>query len=180
MDRSTYKIKYKIKNSYRAKHLRLALYPDKSIVITKPFFCSQKTVEKFINSKKDWIEKKFLYFDTLPKKKTFSRNSYLQNKEKARKLISQKLAKYSHELTLEYNKLSIRDQKTRWGSCSKQGNLNFNYKIIFLPEHLQDYIIIHELCHLKELNHSKKFWNLVATICPNYKNYRKELKNLNF
>jgi predicted metal-dependent hydrolase len=173
-------IKYKIKNSYRAKHIRLALYPDKTIVVTKPFLCSQKTVDKFIISKKDWIQKKLQYFDKLPKKKNFSRNHYLQNKEIARKVVYNKVDKYSLELGLDYKKISIRNQKTRWGSCSKDGNLNFNYKIIFLPDHLQNYIIIHELCHLKELNHSKEFWNLVEKICPDYKKYRQELKNINF
>ena len=173
-------IKYKIKNSYKAKHLRLALYPDKSIIVTKPFFCTQKTVEKFINSKRTWIEKKFIYFDSLPKKKVFSREHYLKHKEIAREIIQKNLDKYSRELGLNYKRISIRDQKTRWGSCSKQGNLNFNYKLIFLPQYLQDYIIIHELCHLKELNHSKKFWSLVAEFCPNYKKYRKELKDFHF
>ncbi|MFP4514762.1 MAG: M48 family metallopeptidase [Parcubacteria group bacterium] len=173
-------IKYKIINSYRAKHIRLALYPDKTIIVTKPFLCSNKTVEKFIISKKDWIEKKFQYFDKLPKKKKFSREHYLENKEIARKLIQTKVDKYSNDLALDYQRISIRAQKTRWGSCSKQGNLNFNYKIILLPEYLQDYIIIHELCHLKELNHSKRFWDLVASICPDYKKHRQELKNINF
>lgn len=173
-------IKYKIKNSYRAKHIRLALYPDKSIVITKPFLCSQKTVEKFINSKKDWIEKKLQYFDKLPTKKRFSKEHYLKNKEIARKIIRVKVDKYTKVLGFDYKRISIRNQKTRWGSCSKDANLNFNYKIILLPENLQDYIIIHELCHLKELNHSKKFWDLVATVCPDYKKHRKELKNINF
>jgi hypothetical protein len=172
-------IKYKIKSSYRAKHIRLALYPDKSIVITKPFLCSQKTVERFVNSKKDWIEKKLQYFDSLPKKRIFPREYYLKNKETARKIIQNKVDKFSRELALEYKKISIRDQKTRWGSCSKLGNLNFNYKIILLPEHLQNYIVIHELCHLQELNHSKKFWSLVEKACPDYKKYRRELKNIN-
>jgi len=173
-------IKYKIKNSYRANHIRLALYPDKSIVVTKPFLCSQKTVEKFIKSKKEWIEKKIQHFDALPKKRIFPREYYLKNKEIARKIVQNKVDKYSHELSLSYQKISIRDQKTRWGSCSKMGNLNFNYKIILLPEHLQNYIVIHELCHLKELNHSKNFWNLVEKACPDYKKYRRELKNTNF
>lgn len=138
-----------------------------------------KTVERFVNSKKDWIEKKLQYFDSLPKKRIFPREYYLKNKETARKIIQNKVDKFSRELALEYKKISIRDQKTRWGSCSKLGNLNFNYKIILLPEHLQNYIVIHELCHLQELNHSKKFWSLVEKVCPDYKKYRQELKNIN-
>ena len=65
-----------------------------------------------------------------------------------------------------------------WGSCSSKKNLNFSYRLYFLPEYLSDYIIIHELCHLKEMNHSKRFWDLVALVCPSYKDYRRELKNI--
>lgn len=76
-------------------------------------------------------------------------------------------------------RISIRDTKTRWGSCSKRGNLNFNYKILFLPAHLADYIVVHELCHLQEFNHSQNFWALVAKIFPNHKAMRAELKKQN-
>ena len=75
----------------------------------------------------------------------------------------------------KFNRINIKNQKTRWGSCSNKGNLNFNYKIVLLPERLADYIIVHELCHLKELNHSKKFWNLVAKAMPDYPQIRDEL-----
>jgi predicted metal-dependent hydrolase len=76
----------------------------------------------------------------------------------------------------KYNRVSIKNQKTRWGSCSKKGNLNFNYKIFLLSPDMRDYIIVHELCHLKELNHSRKFWTLVEEIVPDYRIARKALK----
>ncbi len=69
------------------------------------------------------------------------------------------------------------NQRTKWGSCSKKGNLNFNYKIALMPEKIADYIVVHELCHLKEFNHSRKFWNLVVKIIPDYLEIKKELKN---
>ena len=75
-----------------------------------------------------------------------------------------------------YNKINIKNQKTCWGSCSRKANLNFNYKILFLPENIQDYVVAHELCHLKEHNHSKKFWRLVFDILPKYQESRKQLK----
>ncbi len=102
---------------------------------------------------------------------------YLLNKEKARRLISSRLAFFCEKYNLSYGRLSIRDQKTRWGSCSQKANLNFNYRLIYLPEELRDYVIVHELCHLIELNHGQNFWSLVAKTFPNYLELRHRLKN---
>ncbi|MDR3628564.1 MAG: M48 family metallopeptidase, partial [Ignavibacteriaceae bacterium] len=74
------------------------------------------------------------------------------------------------------NKVTIRNQKTRWGSCSARGNLSFNFNLVRYRKEIIDYVIVHELCHLKEMNHSNKFWNLVEKICPDYKALRRELK----
>lgn len=101
---------------------------------------------------------------------------YHQHKPLAEKLIRERLFYWSNLLNLPVKKVAIRNQKTRWGSCSSRGNLNFNYKIIFLPVCLMDYIIVHELCHLKELNHSKKFWQLVEKQIPNYRDLIRDLK----
>jgi len=101
---------------------------------------------------------------------------YLTNKKLAKKLILEKIALFNNIYRFKFSGISIRDQKTRWGSCSSRGNLNFNYKIIFLPEKISDYIIFHELCHLKEFNHSKKFWDLVAREITDYKIIRRELR----
>ncbi len=105
----------------------------------------------------------------------FSKNHYLQNKQNARLLVTERIQYFSHLLNVKHGRISIRNQKTRWGSCSRSGNLNFNYRIIHLPSQLQDYIVVHELCHLIEFNHSKSFWALVENILPNYKLLRIEL-----
>ena len=91
-------------------------------------------------------------------------------------VIAEKVKRYNEIYQYRLARISIRNQKTRWGSCSKSGNLNFNYKILFLEEQLADYIVVHELCHLQELNHSQKFWNLVAQVFPNHKQLRGELR----
>ncbi|MCU0660293.1 MAG: M48 family metallopeptidase [Candidatus Pacebacteria bacterium] len=86
------------------------------------------------------------------------------------------MAKFNKVYKFKFNKVSIKNQKTRWGSCSKRGNLNFNYKIALLPEKLAEYVVVHELCHLGQFNHSQKFWNLVAKTMPDYLDIKEELK----
>ena len=101
---------------------------------------------------------------------------YLKYKEFARRLVNERIEYFNSVYGFKVGRVAIRNQKTRWGSCSKRGNLNFNYKIVLLPSHLADYIIVHEICHLGEFNHSKRFWSLVAKTVPDYLKVRKELK----
>jgi len=107
-----------------------------------------------------------------------NRKEYLKNKEKARSFVKERLGYYNRFYDFSWKKISIRNQKRRWGSCSQKGNLNFNYKIIFLPQKMADYVIVHELCHLEELNHSKNFWKLVSENFPDYRKIIKELRRL--
>ena len=99
---------------------------------------------------------------------TGSKRAYTAQKEEARILVHRKLSEWNRHYNLAYNRVAIRDQRSRWGSCSKKGNLNFNYRILTLPEPLQDYIIVHELCHLVMFDHSKEFWALVAQPVPDH------------
>lgn len=108
---------------------------------------------------------------------TAARRHYLAHKEAARELVHAKLQHWNQYYGYVYGRVSIKMVKTRWGSCSSNRNLNFNYKIMFLPEHLQDYIIVHELCHLEQMNHSPAFWALVAKTIPDYKKCVAQLKN---
>jgi predicted metal-dependent hydrolase len=89
------------------------------------------------------------------------------------------LEKYSKDLNIPFNKLSIKDLKSKWGSCSHDNNITINLKLIHLPKDFLKYVTIHEACHLKEKNHSQSFWNLVGKYFPEYKNVRKELKSVN-
>ncbi|MFC1944559.1 M48 family metallopeptidase [Chloroflexota bacterium] len=95
----------------------------------------------------------------------------------AGKLMMEKADRLSTQLGVRYNRLVIRGQKTRWGSCSQMGNLSFNWKLMMAPQPVIDYVIIHELAHLKEMNHTKTFWQLVACYCPRWRQHRKWLKD---
>ncbi len=95
---------------------------------------------------------------------------------KARELLAERIRIYSPLIGLSPKKLAVKEQKTRWGSCSSKGNINLNWKLVMSPLPVADYVVIHELCHLKEMNHSKKFWGIVEAIMPDYKVYRKWLK----
>ncbi len=173
------KINYILRTSKRAKRMRLSIYCDGSLVATRPRGLSENSVERFIIQKAGWILSKLEHFKKF-KGNFFFKNDkaeYLKHKEKALGFIAGRIEHFNNFYNFQFNRINIRNQKTRWGSCSKKGNLNFNYKVALLPARIADYIIIHEVCHLKEFNHSKIFWNLVAEAAPDYKDIRKELRN---
>lgn len=106
--------------------------------------------------------------------KLFLKNWYISE---ARQLLEDRIKKYSSFIGVFPERLTIREQKTRWGSCSSKGNINFNWKLVMSPLEVVDYVVVHELCHLREMNHSEKFWRLVEAVIPQYKVYRKWLKD---
>ncbi len=103
---------------------------------------------------------------------------YKAHKEQARALVLEKIAYWNQFYHFEFNRVAIRNQRRCWGSCTSLKNLNFSYRILFLPPHLQDYIIVHELCHLQELHHRKEFWELVALHIPEYKTCIAQLREI--
>ncbi len=113
------------------------------------------------------------------KRKAGNKTEYLKYKKRARALVLERLEHYNKFYGFVYHKIAIRNQRSRWGSCSKKGNLNFNYKIVLLPQNMSDYVIVHELCHLGEFNHSHNFWALVVKTVPDYKQIRKAMKSIN-
>jgi len=172
------KLNYLIKRSRRAKCIRLSVHSDAQVSVIIPWFASETTAHQFVSDKSRWLLGKIAYFKN--KKPSLipeaSRKDYLSYKSLAIKIAQEKLAYFKQFYDFSFKKINIRNQKSRWGSCSKKGNLNFSYRIIFLPEQLCDYIIVHELCHLGQFNHSKKFWELVGKTVPDYKEIRKRIK----
>jgi predicted metal-dependent hydrolase len=171
-------IDYEVRRSRQARRLRLTVRSDASVVLTLPWHADAKQAEKFVKTKAAWLAKHVAYYQKhagLASLK-LTRSDYLKHKRTAWKLVKERVIYFNRFYKFKVNRLTVKNQKTRWGSCSRQGNLNFNFKLIFLPPVLADYIIVHELCHLQELNHSQKFWALVAKTMPNYKLRRRDLK----
>ena len=171
---------YTLRRKARVKYLRLSIEHDGTLVLTAPVTYPVFLIKQFLSSRFDWI------VQGLEKKKAnptilgikHSEIEIRQYKKQARILVRERLKYFNQHYTFKYNRVAIRNQKSRWGSCSSSKNLNFNYRLTILPLELADYIIVHELCHLGEMNHSVKFWRLVSKTIPDYKNRQKKLKKI--
>ena len=162
-----------------SKRVTLSVRSDGCVVVSRPWWVRESFAVRFIEEQLEWIHTKTKKFKTIdPNLTTQDRDHYLKYKEQARTLCKRKLKHFNQHYNFEYKKVAIRSQVSRWGSCSSKKNLNFNYKILFLPEDLQDYLIVHELAHLKEMNHGPRFWSVVAETIPNPKQKAKQLRKL--
>jgi hypothetical protein len=166
--------------SARAKRLRIAIYPDNRVVVTQPRDMPQKQVESFVRAKQSWIENKLQAVQQIasPDLRTTDHMHFLLNRSVARKFVKTKLEQWNAIYQFDYGFFSIKKMRTRWGSCSANGNMSFNYKLLFLSEELQDLVIVHELCHLKVRNHGKDFWKLVSLAKPQFIALNEELRKL--
>jgi predicted metal-dependent hydrolase len=130
-------------------------------------------------------EKLVLYADKKISNQSDLHKAYLKLLKKfyvdsAREIFEERSAFFANKLGVGFNKIAIKDQSTRWGSCSSDKNLNFNFRVLLAPERVLDYLVIHEVCHLVEMNHSSKFWNLVESLMPDYKDAKKWLTDNGF
>ena len=133
-------------------------------------------IRRFVESKAGWIEK-HLPNRTAQNQKKLTEHELKALREKARVLLTERVQYYAPIIGVNYNQIVIRAQHTRWGSCSSKGNLNFNCLLALVPPEVLDYVVVHELCHRKELNHSERFWIEVAKILPDYRQQKKWLKD---
>lgn len=169
-------IVYRFKTFPKQKNLRLTVRHDATVLVTAPKWVRIKDVEEFILKQSSWI------LERVDKAQSEgmsslggSREEYLRFKERARALANHRLRHFNMHYGLKWNRISVRNQRTMWGSCTEDGNLSFNYKIALLPPPLADYVIVHELCHLRQMNHSKAFWELVSETVPDWRWRRKAL-----
>ncbi|MCR5235742.1 MAG: M48 family metallopeptidase [Lachnospiraceae bacterium] len=172
-------IRYYIKRS-RRKTVSVQIEPDLSVLIRAPFHMPDRDIEKFLRDSDDWIRKhrdearkKLLVKETSPK---LSMDEIRKLAEEAAKDIPERVKRFAPIVGVDYGRITIRNQKSRWGSCSSRKNLNFNCLLMLAPPEQRDYVVVHELCHLKEMNHSKRFWKEVERVLPDYKKSVKWLR----
>ena len=171
---------YTVSQRPGTRQLRLSVRPGGDVRVSAPPRVSAAAIRRFIIEKAEWIAAAMARLAQRPASALSkgTRADYLRLKEAARELAQRRLEHFNRFYNFRYKRISIRDQKTRWGSCSPSGSLSFNYRIALLPPHLADYLVVHELCHLAQMNHSNKFWALVAKTVPDYATCRRELKHV--
>ena len=175
------------------KTLAIQINPDLSVTVRAPMYAPQSDIERILREKESWIQKHIekIREQEAKRKKTqgekgeygeFVERDYLTNEEikkladKALQYIPKRVSYFAKQIGVTYGKIKIRNQKTRWGSCSSKGNLNFNCLLMLTPPEVIDYVVVHELCHRKEMKHSRVFWVEVEKVLPNYKEQVKWLK----
>lgn len=172
----------------KRRSIGITVKQDGSVVVRAPLGCSRRQAEAFVLEKQAWIERaqrkmadrRAASEDDVNgmKAPALSENELAGLRKRAKQVIPELVAELAPVVGVTYGRVSIRAQKTRWGSCSSKGNLNFNCVLMLLPENVQRYVVVHELCHRKEMNHSAAFWKEVAKFQPSYKEDRKQLREL--
>lgn len=160
------------------KTLAIQVTSDGQVKVRAPKRMPKSTIDRFLTEKEPWILKhtkkasEYAVHEPQPLSDT-ERRRYIQI---ARDIFTVKTAYYASVMHVTYGRISIREQKTRWGSCSSDGNLNYNWRLIFAPEEVLDYVVVHELAHRREMNHSKAFYAIVESVLPDYKQRRQWLR----
>lgn len=162
------------------KTISIEITKDAQVLVRAPRSMSKAEIQSFVESKSEWIEKNRKEVEkslaTRKKQEIISLEQVKELAEKALEYIPQRVAHYAEIIGVTYGRITIRNQRTRWGSCSGKGNLNFNCLLMLMPKEIIDYVIVHELCHRKEMNHSTTFWKEVEKVLPDYYERRKWLK----
>lgn len=168
----------------RRRSLGLEVKTDGQVLIRAPEGISRDVLMEFVRTRQEWILEKWFYSQEKKRKMALSfphnyeEHPELENifRKKARKRIEQRTAYFAAQMGVSYGRISIRASKTRWGSCSSGGNLNFHWKLVLMPPRILDYVVVHELAHRKEMNHSERFWAEVEKVLPDYRERRAWLK----
>ena len=172
-----------IRSDRRSLGLEIRRIPEDGaeLLIRAPRRMKIAYIEWFINEKERWITEKYLAaLVEKPRPKTMEIPDYVTEqwlRTEGAERFQQKTAFWAARMKVTYGRITIRDQKTRWGSCSSTGTISYNWHLVLLPDAILDYVVVHELCHLQHMNHSKDFWDLVECILPDYRSRRKWLKD---
>lgn len=150
---------------------------DGELIVRSPYGVERKIIEKELLSHREWIEKHLLKQEK--KKERFeglTDKDIADLRKKARLVLTEKTKYFSEIMGLKYGRITITGAKTRFGSCSSKGNISYSWRLMLYPEEAIDYVVVHELSHLKEMNHSDKFYRIIEKVLPDYKERRKFLK----
>lgn len=173
------KFEYIIKKSRRTT-ISVQITPDQKLLVKAPAYTSIKEVEEFLREKRDWIIKQINRTKVTSQQAAqmgiLSDKEIRKLKRDAKKIIPGRVEYYAKLSGITYNRIFIRLQKSRWGSCSIEGNLNFNALLALMPLEVLDSVVVHELCHRRHMDHSKAFYDEVLKIFPDYKKWDKWLK----
>lgn len=165
---------YRIIRSAR-KTIAIQITPAGEVLVRCPNRMRGADVRSFVESKADWIERHLARLP--PRLPPFSAEEIAALAARAKTVIPERAAYFAPQVGVTYGRITIRSQHSRWGSCSGKGNLNFNCLLMLAPPEVLDYVVVHELCHRKELNHSARFWAAVEKILPDYRVRRQWLKD---
>lgn len=161
----------------RRKTIAIQIDREGQVIVRTPYGITKRQVEEFLDEKKDWI---LQTRQRVEKRKTeqipISEEVRREGIERAKRIFPERTAYFAKRMGVDYGGITIREQKTRWGSCSSKGNLNFNWKLVLLDPELLDYVVVHELAHRREMNHSVAFWKVVEAELPDYRERRRRLK----
>ncbi len=160
----------------RRKTLSLQISPDGRVVARAPLRMPEKDIRDFIRRRSDWIEKHLSRIADSAKVPAMTEEELRELADSALKYIPERVRYYAPIVGVSYGRITIRSQRTRWGSCSSKGNLNFNCLLMLAPPEVIDSIVVHELCHRKEMNHSPRFYAEVLRVYPDYYKWNDWLK----
>lgn len=170
------KIQYELIRSKR-KTLALQIKPDGWIIVRAPLRLAKYRIDGFVMAHEAWIIRQLSKLEQYQVEHyEISEQQRTEGIQKAKEIFPERVAYFAERMGVTYGRITIREQKTRWGSCSSSGNLNFNWKLVLLPEEVLDYVVVHELAHRKEMNHSERFWKVVESEMPDYMERRKLLR----
>ena len=163
-----------IRSSRRS--LAMELRPDGTLLVRAPRRMSMLRIRAFVALHADWIEKQRRKLAARPAAEKLTEAELAALKKEGRKRFAERAAYFAPLVGVRYGRIAVRSQHTKWGSCSARGNLNFNCLLLLTPPEVLDYVVVHELCHLLELNHSARFWQHVERVLPNWRESRSWLR----
>lgn len=168
----------------KRKTVALEIRPDLTVLVRAPYWMADWQIRKFVDEKSDWLyahlremEQKQKEEASRPKAAPLNPGELQALADEALRVIPERVQFYAPIVGVTYGRITIRNQHTRWGSCSAKGNLNFNCLLMKAPPEVLDYVVVHELCHRLEMNHSPRFWAQVERVLPDYKTAKKWLCN---